>query len=70
MRILADAGVPASPLSGFFRNLIEKYGDSDSIFSTHPLSSERATKFESVEDASGAPILTDAEWAQLRSICD
>ncbi len=69
LEILERAGVPATPVSGFFMNLIERYGDSDNIFSTHPLSSERAAKFRDATDAVGPPILTPKEWTALRAIC-
>lgn len=71
LRILRDARVPAQPLSEFFERLVTQYGDSESLFASHPLSAGRAAKFaQAPATAPGAePILTEAEWADLQAIC-
>ncbi|MCI4665328.1 MAG: M48 family metallopeptidase [Neomegalonema sp.] len=70
LRILKKADLPARPLSGFFKKLIKKYGDQDSLFASHPLTKSRAEKFAKAPAHGGAPVLTAEEWAALRAICD
>ncbi|MEM1382123.1 MAG: M48 family metallopeptidase [Pseudomonadota bacterium] len=74
-KLLADAGLPSTPLASFFRSMIERHGDVKGFMkyiSSHPQLAERARKAEA-EDIIGArrfePVLSDRGWVSLREIC-
>jgi hypothetical protein len=47
-----------------------KEGKGLSIISTHPLSEDRLARMSRQDPpANGPPLLTDAEWKALKSIC-
>lgn len=73
--LLAAADISSAPLAGFF----ERNGGVDeddtltqlgTYLSTHPPSSERMQFLRAADTGDGAPILSDAEWAALRLMCD
>lgn len=72
--LLAQSGVPPDALARFFDRLSEAQGDGRSIppyFASHPPLAERsATLRDSAMPKRARPILSDAEWAALRSVCD
>jgi len=76
--LLTEAGLPPAALGTFFERLMAEYGDEAgwaAHFSTHPKMVERVEAALAaqarVEAAGGlaAPVLTSAEWRDLRAIC-
>lgn len=73
LEMLADAEVSAVGFGDFFDGLgdLESF-DLPAYLSTHPQSAERAEQALTFADGQGAtrPILSDAEWRALKTICD
>ena len=73
--ILSEAGLPSSPLGGFFQRMAARYGESAGVLrylSSHPALGERARAAREADGIAGQafePVLTDAEWLALRQIC-
>ncbi len=76
--LLTEAGLPPSALGTFFARLKDEYGDAEGIyahFSTHPQMTARieaALEAQTQAERAGElkdPVLTPAEWADLRAIC-
>lgn len=75
-RLLAEAGLPVSPLARFFERMREKHGDAGDgafrYFLSHPGlagRAERAAAADRIGDGTFRPVLTDREWAALKNIC-
>ena len=72
VRILKEAGIRPGGVSGFFRRLMEAEGDIAGdlqMLSTHPSLDSRLERLKSLED-SGAPAMTEEEWAAFKAICE
>ena len=75
LEMLSAAEVDATGFARFFTEL-EKMEDNaislPAYLSTHPVTRERADQAEAfaAQQATTRPILTDAEWSALKSICD
>jgi beta-barrel assembly-enhancing protease len=72
---LQAAGLPPAALAGFFERMQAEHGDLPGVLqliSTHPGLAERAAAARSAGQAGDGftPVLTAAEWAALRAICD
>ena len=68
----ATAGIRPGGVAGFFRRLMETEGDIAGdlqMLSTHPSLDARLERLKSVED-SGAPAMTEEEWAAFKAMCD
>lgn len=68
---LRRAGRPAAPLGEFLMRVAADHASGPIAFlQDHPLSSDRLARIRrSSGEATGAPLLTEAEWADLRGIC-
>ena len=65
-------GRPTRPMGELLFRITGKEGDKGlSFLANHPLTEDRLARM-SKEDAapSGAPLLTAAEWASLKAICN
>ncbi len=75
IEILAKAGLPSSPLGGFFQRMADRYGESAGLLqylASHPALGERAEAAREADDLAGRsfePVLSDADWLALRQIC-
>ncbi|GMG82539.1 M48 family metallopeptidase [Paralimibaculum aggregatum] len=75
LAILREAGLPATPLSAFFRRLSQRYGKSNAMlgyFASHPALGDRAEAAEQGDSLDGSafdPVLDDAGWIALGQIC-
>lgn len=75
-RILAAAGLPATPMAGFFLRLARRHGGDAGLLThlaTHPDLGARARAAEAADTIRGGryqPVLTDQDWVALRNICD
>ena len=73
--LLANAGLPATSFAEFFVTLKDKYGDQKGLMShlaSHPDLDGRASAARDADvvgDGGYTPVLTDAEWRDLRNIC-
>lgn len=73
---LSEAGLPTAPFGGFFEKLAGEYGDDESLMShiaSHPSLQGRADAAKAADTIGGkdfVPVLTQAEWTALKSICD
>lgn len=70
LKLLNDAGVSSEGLADFFQR-IGKDDDLPEYLSSHPSSTGRAdvARNNARDQANTTPILTDAQWADLRAIC-
>lgn len=75
LKALAHAEVSSEGLATFFDYVIERQGQGPSLpayLNSHPPSQARAAKsrgFAATQQAT-SPVLTEAEWAALKAICD
>ncbi len=75
-RVMGDAGLPTAPFGDFFERMAEVVGDSDGVMShlaSHPdlsLRAENARAADRFADGDFEPVLSQAEWAALRSVCE
>lgn len=72
---LEDAGVSPAALGDMFERLRDKYGDTEGVvahFLSHPSLSSRINRARDAarSDAAYANIVTDAQWAALKVVCD
>jgi Zn-dependent protease with chaperone function len=71
---LRAVGLPPSALGRMFERLRDRYGEVDGLlahFSSHPGLLDRIDTAAAAGDPTdGLPALTEAEWADLRGICD
>lgn len=67
--LLARTGVGTEGLAQFFERIEGMGGDVPEILSTHPASGNRAEAARAAGGAAERPVLSDAEWQALRSIC-
>ncbi|MFV0491038.1 MAG: M48 family metallopeptidase [Pseudorhodobacter sp.] len=73
LELLNDAGVSSTGFADFFERIAESDGLSlPEYLASHPNSKGRAeaARVNAEGRRSGRPILTDAEWRDLRAICD
>ncbi|HUF87784.1 MAG TPA: M48 family metallopeptidase [Thermohalobaculum sp.] len=74
-RMLADAGLPATPFAEFFRKMRAKYGDAEGLLkliASHPglaERAERAAEADRIGDGPFEPVLDDQQWLALNGIC-
>lgn len=73
--LLLDADIDPAAMGVFFRRLKEKYGDREGLlehFASHPALSDRILASDIALPDGFEPrlVLSDAEWAALRRICD
>ncbi|MEM9852753.1 MAG: M48 family metallopeptidase, partial [Pseudomonadota bacterium] len=73
--LLAQAGLPSQPLALFFIKLRDRYGERGGLLShlaSHPDLGSRADAARAADrvgDVPYVPVLSDREWAALKSIC-
>ena len=72
---LEEAGVSPAALGDMFERLREEYGDTEGVvahFVSHPTLSSRITRSREAasEDGDYNDIISDAEWAALKAVCD
>ncbi|QUJ75727.1 M48 family metallopeptidase [Sulfitobacter albidus] len=72
---LEEAGISPAALGDMFARLRDEYGDTEGVvshFVSHPTLGSRidAARAAADPDASYGDILTDAEWANLKAVCD
>jgi len=76
--VLTGAGLPPAALGTFFERLMAEYGDAEGLaahFSTHPQMTARIEAALSAQDQAERagelrdPVLSPAEWDDLRAIC-
>ena len=75
--LLEKARISAKPLGAFFERMAKKEGESGigkiakayEVLSTHPALGERARNAKSRPDYPTEPIMSDAEWQAMRSMC-
>ena len=67
-----NSKVSTKGFAEFFELLVEEYGDSNipAWASTHPPSDLRAQQARNAFTKSSNPILTDEEWAAMKTMCD
>ncbi|MGD1870573.1 MAG: M48 family metallopeptidase [Neomegalonema sp.] len=70
IRILQAADVDPAPVGGFFRRLLQRFGDDDSYLASHPTHGSREEQFTQNANSDARPVLSEQEWAALRTICD
>ncbi|MGA1275001.1 MAG: M48 family metallopeptidase [Gemmobacter sp.] len=70
LALLAEAGVGAGGYAAFFDRVGQGGGMLPEYLATHPDVAGRAERARAAAAAGGAPILSAAEWAALRAICD
>lgn len=69
-------GRPAAPMAQVLTRIDPaKPGEKGGIFDSHPLTAERLNRLKAADSAlgrplDGPPLLSDAEWSALKSICD
>ncbi|MBZ8117257.1 M48 family metallopeptidase [Roseovarius sp. LXJ103] len=73
--MLSRAGVSSAAMADFFDVLADMEGGMPALpayFSSHPASAARAEAARNHAEGQGAtsPVLTEAEWAALRAVCD
>lgn len=74
--LLPKVGVSPGALAPLFERLKEKYGDSEGLAShlaSHPKLGDRVDRAHAAAagfDQDTQPILADAQWSDLRAICD
>jgi predicted Zn-dependent protease len=75
-RLMAEAALPAKSFATFFKTLKDKYGDTQGLLShlaSHPNLEGRANAAlaaDVIGDGTFDPVLSSAEWDDLRKICD
>ena len=67
--LLDRTGIGTEGLARFFDRIEGMGGDIPEILSTHPSSGNRAEAARAAAAADGDPVLTAAEWRDLRGIC-
>lgn len=73
--ILAQSQVSPASIGTFFARMRDEYGEDDGFvahFLSHPSMGDRIEKADAAAEAAGveaAPIITDAQWAALQTIC-
>jgi Zn-dependent protease with chaperone function len=69
--VMHALGRPTKPMGELMFRVTGKQGDDGlSILASHPLTEDRLKRMsEEDRPATGPPLLTDVEWAQLKSIC-
>lgn len=74
--LLAKSGLPSVPLAVFFENLKAKYGSEKGLLShlaSHPDLQGRANAAraaDTIGEVGFTPVLSAAEWQDLKAICD
>jgi Peptidase family M48 len=75
---LTESGLPPAALGTFFERLRDEYGDAEGLaahFASHPQMTARIEAALAAQTAAesagriGDPVLSDAEWRDLRAIC-
>jgi beta-barrel assembly-enhancing protease len=69
-RLLNDTGIGTAGLADFFESLDGKGIDLPEYLSTHPDSAGRAMAARAADGAGGAEVLSEADWAALKGICE
>jgi Zn-dependent protease with chaperone function len=71
IEVMHRLGRPTKPMGDLMFRVTGKQGDDGlSILASHPLTEDRLKRMsEQDRPPSGPPLLTDAEWASLKSIC-
>jgi predicted Zn-dependent protease len=76
IRIMEAGGVSLTGLISFFEFIKDKYGgksddDGDllSLFNSHPGVDERIENLKQTEEWPATPVLSDAQWTALTSVC-
>jgi predicted Zn-dependent protease len=70
--VMHRLGRPTKPMGELIFRVTGKQGDKTlSILSSHPLTEDRLKRMsEEDRPPNGQPLLTNAEWASLKAICN
>jgi predicted Zn-dependent protease len=69
--VMHQLGRPTEPLGALLTRMTHGHGEGPLLLRDHPLTPERAAMLKAENrPATGAPLLDDGEWQELKRICD